>query len=311
MVIKTGKSHNDQETPAVVVPPDRGRSATKKTAPRFQRTRRFAARLLTILKIVGVVCVLLLGAATAASAYRYAANSNLLELREVDIYGCRRLDPARLQKIVREGFPSNLLRIDLNKLQSRLEQEPWVHRAEIRRILPASLKIYVVERVPSVIGEVGGELELLDNEGVLLDHYEPSYGKLDVPVLSGLLGDSVEAYRVLQEQNSARVRLGLQLLAEIEAVTPDSTRSISEVDLSDPGNIKIVLVDDTAEIFLGDRDFGKRFQAFMTEYPQAKSQYGEMSSVNLRFFPDIVYNPKRPPAVKPETGAAGRQTSRN
>ncbi len=311
MVIKTGKSRDDQDAPEVVVPPDKGRPASRKSAQRFQRSRRLAARLLTVVKIVGAVCVLLLTAATMISAYRYAASSNLLRLRKVDIYGCKRLDPARLEAVVRDSCPTNLLGVDLLKLRSRIEEVPWVHRAEIRRILPSSLKIYVQERVPTVIGEVGGELELLDNDGVLLDHYEPSYGKLDVPVFSGLLGDSVEAYRVLQEQNSARVRLGVQLLAEIEAVTPDSTRSISEVDLSDPGNIKIVLVDDTAEVFLGDRDFGKRFHAFMTEYPEAKSQYGEMTSVNLRFFPDIVYNPKHPPVVKPETGVASRQTSRN
>lgn len=311
MEIKTGRSHNDQDSPAVVVPPDKGRPASKKTAPRFQRSRRVAARLLTALKLVGVVCALVLAIATALSAYRYAAASNMLTLSKVDIIGCKRLDPARLEAIVRQSFPSNLLRIDLDTLRSRLEKESWVRKVEIRRILPASLKIYVQERAPSVIGEIGGELELLDNEGVLLDHYEPSYGKLDVPVFSGLLGDSVEAYRVLQEENSARVRLGIQLLADLEAGTPDCTRAISEVDLSDPGNIKILMVDDNAEVFLGDRDFGKRFQAFLTEYPQAKSQYGEMTSVNLRFFPDIVYNPKHPPAVKPETGAGSRQAGRN
>jgi cell division protein FtsQ len=311
MEINTSKAHSEPDSPAVVVPPDRGRSARKKTAQNFQRTRHVPARLLAVLKLLGVTGVVVLAAVAAFYAYRHACTADMLTLRHITFAGCRRLDPGNLEMIVQRNFPANILRIDLDKLRSRLEQETWIRRAEIRRVLPASLEVYVEERVPSAIAEIGGELELLDNEGVLLDRYDPSYGKLDVPVFTGLRGDSAAAYKALQEENSSRVRLGVQLLTELASGSSDLTRDISEIDLSDPGNVKVLLVNDTAEIYLGDRDFLKRFQAFLAQYEQVKSEYGEMASVNLRFFPDIVYSPKRPPGTKAEAETKNRQPNRN
>ncbi len=312
MEINTGRTHSEpDDEQSVVIPPDKGRPARKKTAQKPQRGRHLATRLLSALRLLGYGAAVALAGLASFYVYRYANASDILAVRNIDIAGCKHLRPSDLEKIVRQNFPSNTLRIDLGMLRSRLEQEAWVRRVEVRRVLPSSLKIYIEERVPSVIGEIGGQLQLLDSEGVLLQAYDPDAEKLDAPVFSGLRGDDPDAYRVLQEENSARVRLGVQVLAEFAQGATDLTRAISEIDLSDLGNVKILLVNDTAEIYLGDRDFLTRFQAFIAQYDDVKSQYGDMASVNLRFFPDIVYNPKNPPSAKPEIRPANRQTIRN
>jgi cell division septal protein FtsQ len=312
MEINTGRTHSEpDDAESVVIPPDKGRPARRKTAQKPQRGRHLAARLLSALKLLGYGAAVALAGMASFYVYRYANASDILAVRNIDIAGCKHLRPMDLEKIVRQNFPSNTLGIDLGMLRARLEQESWIRRVEVRRVLPSSLKIYIEERVPSVIGEIGGRLELLDSEGVLLQAYDPDSEKLDAPVFSGLRGDDPDAYRALQEENSARVHLGVQVLAEFAQGANDLTRAVSEIDLSDLGNVKILLVNDTAEINLGDRDFLKRFQAFIARYDDAKSQYGEMASVNLRFFPDIVYNPKNPPSAKPETKPANRQTIRN
>ncbi len=299
MEIKAGNTSRESENPEVAIPPDRS-AARKKTVQKLQRSRHLASRLLAVLKFVVVTSAVVLLAAGALYAYRYVYASDMFALRNITIDGCSHLDPGRLEILIRQDFPLNLLRLDLDQLHIRLEQETWIRRVEMRRILPASLQIRIQERVPSVIAEVGGELELLDNEGILLDRYNPSYGKFDVPVFRGMQGDNAEAYALLQQENSVRVRLGLQVLTELETGSIEFTRAISEVDLSDPGNVRLLLVDDTAEISLGDKDFLKRFQDFLAQYPKAKAQYGEMISVDLRFYPQIVYRPKRA-AGTPET----------
>jgi cell division protein FtsQ len=311
MEIKTGKTHGESEGPAVMVPPDRGRAARKKAAQKSQRGKPLSARLLTMFKILAALCLLALVLAAGFSVFRFAYSAGLLTLRNISIDGCGHSDPVALEGIIRRDFSANILHIDLNQLRSRLEQEPWVRRAEVRRILPATLKIQVQERVPSVIADIGGALELLDNEGFLLDHYNRDYGKLDVPVFCGLRGDDVASYRVLQEDNSSRVRLGVQVLSELAAGSPDYTRALSEVDLSDPANVKVLLVDDTAEVLLGDRDFLKRFQTFMSNLPQyedLKAQGKDIAIVDLRFDSQIVYR-LRPPAT--EQAEARTKTSRN
>jgi cell division protein FtsQ len=311
MEIKTGKAHSESESPAVMVPPDRGRAARKKAAQKSQHGKPLGARLVAMLKMLVMLCLAAVILAAGFSIFRFAYSAGLLTLRNISIDGSRHSDPANLENIVRRDFPANILRIDLRQLRSRLEQEPWIRRIEIRRILPSTLKIHVQERVPSVIAEIGGELELLDNEGILLDHYNRDYGKLDVPVFCGLRGGDAASYRVLQEDNSSRVRVGVQVLTELATGSPDYTRALSEVDLSDPANVKVLLVNDTAEVLLGDRDFLKRFQMFMSNLPQyqdLKSQGKDIATVDLRFDSQIVYRLRYSVAEQIETKA---KTSRN
>ncbi len=312
MDINTGRSHEEsEEAQSVVVPPDKRRPARKKAGQKLQRNRHFASRLLAFCRLLAYGAAVVLAVSAGSLAYRYANASDAFAVRGIDVVGCKHLQPADVEKAVRQHIPGSLLRVDLAQLRERLEKEPWIRRCEIRRVLPSRLKIYIEERTPSVIAEIGGALELLDRNGILLDAYDSSYGKLDVPVFSGLSGDSASAYAAHQAENSSRVRVGVQLLTELAQGSSDLTRMISEIDLSDPDNVKIMLVDDTAEIYLGDRDFLKRFQALMERYDDAKAQYGEMTSVNLRYFPEIIYNPKNPPNVKPESKQANRPAVRN
>ena len=66
-----------------------------------------------------------------------------------------------------------------------------------------------------------------------------------------MLGENAEDYRLYQEENSDRIHLGLKMLSELESGCLALTQKISEVDISDPENLKILLVDDTAEVILG------------------------------------------------------------
>ena len=311
MEIHTGKGNREPERPAVNVPPDRRRGARKRASQKAARSGNPAARILAAVKMLAVAAGIGMLAAAGIFGYRYAVTSNLLALSNIDIEGCRHADPTKIESIIRSDFPANILQIDLAGLRRRLEQENWVRRVEIRRILPAGLKIYVEERLPSVIAEIGGELVLLDNEGILLDPFGPSYGRLDVPVFRGLKGDNPESYKAQQEENTPRVRLGVEVLKELQSGATDYTRTISEVDLSEISNVKILLIDDSAEISMGDRDFLKRFQAFAARYGDAKFQYGEILWADLRFYPTIVFKPKET-AADQTAGEPGIKTaSRN
>jgi hypothetical protein len=85
------------------------------------------------------------------------------------------------------------------------------------------------------------------------------------------------------------------MLSEIEAGLPTYTQKISEVDISDPENLKIILVDDTAEVYLGGGDYLTRFRTFMNnqgEYQKLKSQFSEFASIDMRYKDQIVYTPR-------------------
>ncbi len=281
------------------VPPSTEKSMylRRKTTQQVRRSYSGGGIVVRGLRALGRLVVLVLVVTFLASIIVYAYTSPQFALRTVTFYGCSHADTQTLESAIRKEFPSHLLRINLKELRQRLEQETWIRKVEIRRVLPSDLVIYVQERTPAVILELHGELMLADQDGVLLDRYDPKYGKLDVPVFKGLLGDTPESYRSFQDENADRVRLGLRMLADLDSGSPDYTRSISEVDLSDKTDARLLLVDDTAEIQLGDRDFLKRFRTLMSNmdmYREVKSQHNDIASVDLRFDGQIIYRPRKP-----------------
>ena len=295
MEIKTTRSREVLNA-RVVPPPDKARNPRKKASRKLAQNHIAGRRFISVLKTLGKFGTFLLMLVFVLSVFVYAYNSQKFNLRNVTFHGCKELDQRELEAIIRQDFPANILRIDLLKLEKRLEKVTWADRVEIRRVLPSDLIIYVQERTPSVIFELHNELMIADKDGILLGKYDPKFGKLDVPVLRGLLGEDAESYRLYQEENTARIQQALIMLAEIESGMPQSTQQISEVDVSDRENLKLLLVDDTAEVYLGGKDYLKRFRTFignLSEYEKLKLQYSEFASIDMRYEGQIVYRPRR------------------
>ncbi len=308
MEFHTNRARTEQDmevTPA----PEQNKYLRRKTTQKLRKSHFVSRRILSALRIVASLGAFVLVSAFLLSLFVYAYNSDKFALRNVTIHGCRQSDPRKLEAVVREASRTNLLRLDLRRIRSLVEDQAWVKRAEVRRVLPSDLVVHIEERVPSVILEMQGDLMVTDDDGVLLDRYDPRYGKLDVPVFKGALGDDPAGYRSNQKENAGRIRMGLKFLSDLDAGSPDYARSISEIDISDKSNIKVTLVDDTAEIYFGDRDFLKRFNTLksnLTQYEELKSQYPEITVVDLRFDGNIIYRPGRSAGGQPDTVSGSR-----
>jgi cell division septal protein FtsQ len=290
MRISTKKSRRIQEERSS---PPRGRkSSVRKNAPQKIGKNRFTSRrILSSIKVLGKLGGTLLIAASVLYISVCVYNSEKFYLNDIAIYGCKETDPAKLEQMVRKNVPGNILKVDLGYLQKELEREKWIRRVEIRRVLPSGLVIYVRERIPSVILEMNGQLMIADDDGILLDAYAPRYGKLDVPVFKGIIGKNTESYLQYQEENAARIHHALDMLSEIGSGSPDYLQKISEVDISDRNNLKIMLVDSTAEIYLGKGDYLNRFRALLDsdEYQKFKNQNMNIPVVDLRFDNQIIF----------------------
>jgi|WetSurMetagenome_2_1015567.scaffolds.fasta_scaffold31477_3 cell division septal protein FtsQ len=297
MEIKTNQSR-EVESAGIIPPPDksqRRKKGTQKPANSPVAGRRF----ILALKSLGRFCAFLLTVSFLLSIFVYAFTSDKFNLREIKFTGCKELDPQKLEAIIRQNFPPNLLKIDLRQLKKLLEGEAWVKQVAIRRVLPSELIIYIEERIPAVILEMQGELLVADEDGILLNCYESRFGKLDKPVFRGVMGENMKDYRLYQEGNSARIRKALAMLKEIENGSPEDAKKISEVDISDRENLKILLVDDTVddtvEVYLGDKDYLKRFRTLMDNmgiYRELKEQKNDIASIDLRLENKILYQPR-------------------
>jgi cell division protein FtsQ len=124
----------------------------------------------------------------------------------------------------------SVLRIPLERRRRALEEIPWVEQAICQRVLPNRLRVELVERVPVAFLRVGTELSLIDAYGVILER--PLQGDFLFPVVTGM-DEAME--RAGREK---RMRLYERFLKEVEQGRAGSSQQVSEVDLSDPSDLR-------------------------------------------------------------------------
>jgi len=223
----------------------------------------------------------------------FTLRSDMFNLRDIRISGCQYQDAESLEDIIRLEFPENILRIDLDKARQRLEKEIWVKRVELHRVLPSSLVLRVEERAPAVLLELGDALTIADSDGIMLGIYKREFGKIDSPIFRGVAGVDMETYAEYYEENTDRIRRGIEMLAEIAVEMPQNVHDISEVDVSELNNIKIIMDNDPVEILMGDGNYLKRFKNFVGDptkkYKELKDQGIQVAQIDLSNDGQIVY----------------------
>ncbi|MGH7190086.1 MAG: cell division protein FtsQ/DivIB, partial [Acetobacteraceae bacterium] len=207
---------------------------------KIRRGEGVQSRLVKFL-LVGILLPLALVAA-GYGAVRWVLSSPLFYLqpeKDVRLSGNRIISTADVLSALAlgnsaNGRPVSLFRLDLDAMRRRVESVPWVASATITRVFPHRLDVSVVERTPVAFADVGGRVELVDKSGVLLELVEKA--PLDYPVLYGLGSGRDLAQR--------RAMLGQyeQFLSDTSEAALGSGWTISEVDLSDPADLRVLLV---------------------------------------------------------------------
>lgn len=229
--------------------------------------------------------------AMSSSRFLFHSNQDLILTgnhyvsREDVLYALR---GGRLQT----GPSFNLFRLRLNAARDHLEAIPWVESATVSRVFPNRLLVNLVERTPLAFVDVGGHLELVDKEGVFLQ--APVKASFDFPVLYGLDSTSSPA------QRKTRLDSYLRFLHEAQNEVARSGWMISEVNLSDPSDLKLLMVQgrETVLAHFGENDFLERFKTFAKVAPKVLANNPRIDSMDMRYNGEVVVDPfKTTPAA--------------
>ena len=221
--------------------------------------------------------------AAAAAAWlvwggaRTVASSSLLRVQDLRVAGNTRMSRGEVLALVDGLRGHNILALRLDEWRERLLECPWVADAALRRSLPSTVEIEIVERTPLAIGRIGEDLYLVDERGVVIDEWGPRYDDLDLPIVDGLGGREAAP-----DEDARRASLAGRLLKDVRK-QPGIARRISQVDVSDPHNAVVIVDQDTARVRLGDEDFLARLQAYIEVAPALREQVPAIDYVDLRF----------------------------
>ena len=236
--------------------------------------------------------------ALALRAYlEHANNFRIAGTANIQAAGLTEVSRADLLPVFGEDIGKNIFFIHLDERKHDLEQIPWIEHATVMRVLPDQLRITVVERKPVAFTQIGQQTGLVDADGVLLtmsaaDMAEHHYS---FPVVTGLNpNDAPEARR-------QRMAVYMRLVAELDANHQHNSEQLSEVDLSNPEDAKVKLIEQGSDVTaeLGEDRFMERFQRYKAHIGELRQQYPQLAGVDLRYDDQMVLKMGKPAPAEP------------
>jgi cell division protein FtsQ len=172
----------------------------------------------------------------------------------VEITGVRHSARSNFIGAFERDYGRSLYLVPLRQRREDLLRLRWVKDVRITRIWPNRLQVHVTEREPAAFVHPPGDQSpsLIDTDGVIL--LPETEENLNLPVLVG----------INRSQSDEERRIRVQRLRKLVNDSGELSAQISEVDASDPDNLKIVqdAGGKAVTLILGDRYFKRRLEKF-------------------------------------------------
>jgi cell division septal protein FtsQ len=230
-----------------------------------------------------------------------AARARMLRVDRILVQGTDRLSPGDVLAILTGLQGESLLWTDLDVWRRRLLASSWVRDAALRRSLPSTVEVLISERQPIGIGRISGDMYLVDDRGVIIDQYGPQHAQFDLPIIDGLSASPGEGGTMT---DAARADLAARVIASIKS-KPVIARRVSQIDVTDEHNARVILTGDPAVIQLGDDQFLARIESYTQLASALRERVSEIDYVDLRFGDRIYVRPVTP--IKPAAAIPRRR----
>ena len=254
------------------------------------------------LKVAGVVAAVVIGCGgLSAWAYSYGMTSWRFRIHSsdaVEIAGVKNASRAHVMEVAGADIGRNIFFVPLDERKKQLEQIPWVEEASVMRLLPNRIAVTIHERTPVAFAQIGSRISLIDANGVVMGLPANRQTKYSFPVIRGITDTEPLSSRAaaMKIYNRLVSELGSAEGANSSASGTNYVKQLSEVDLSDPENVKVTANDPggTMVVHLGAQDFLHRYKLYVTHIAEWRQQFQNVQSVDLRYEGQVIVNPDKP-----------------
>jgi len=270
--------------------PPRGRSKPRKFSDEPVRPWwRPANTFMRVLLGTGVVVVLSICAVSAYALRNFLehdARFRIAGTSNIQATGLGQVSRAEMLPVFGEDIGRNVFFVPLAERRKQLEQIPWIEHATVMRILPDQIRISVVERKPIAFLRQDAQVGLVDANGVLLTEPPAMMAQhhYSFPVVTGIDGrDPIGSRR-------ARMETYQHLIGELDSGGQHLSDQISEIDLSDPEDARVLMPEQGTDILahFGSDHFMERYQRYKAHIAEWRQQYPKLAEVDLRYEQQVV-----------------------
>ena len=256
---------------------------------------------------LALVALAILGAA-ALGLYDYGEHSWRFRVDssdQIEVAGAEHVSHTQIMDVMGGDIGRNIFFVPLAQRKQQLEQIPWVESASVMRFVPNRLRIEIHERTPVAFARIGSHISLIDASGTLMELTPGGKHKYSFAVIAGMNAGEPLSTR------AARMKNYNALVRELDAGGAHYSQELSEVDISDPEDVKVIAADSNGEVLvhLGSGNYLQRYRTYVTHIQQWRQQFEKLESVDLRYDGQIIVNPDldgvaRQPALTPAAAKA-------
>jgi cell division protein FtsQ len=279
---------------AVSAPNDRRFRRAHVSPARKRSWRAFSRRGAAIAMVTAAVAVF-----AAYRAVDLVMSAEALTVTRITVSGNTRLTYGEVEALLDGLSGRNMLLVSLDEWRQRVLTSPWVEDAALRRVLPGTVNVVIVEREPMGIGRIAGGLYLLDQHGGIIDDYGPHHANYDLPIIDGLaparrpVPSGVEGSAGDQPLvDEGRAALASRVISSLQS-RPELAGRVSQIDVSDPRDAVVILKNDTALVRIGDDQFAERLQSYLDLVAALREKVPQIDYVDLRFGERVYVRPQR------------------
>jgi len=288
----------DQESPFL-------RAQKRVSARRGSLPKKTAIRLTWIaLALVALAILAVIG----ASLYGYGKHSWRFRINssdQIEVSGAQHIAHSQIMEVMGGDIGRNIFFVPLEQRKQQLEQIPWVESASVMRFVPNRLRVEIHERTPVAFARIGSHVSLIDAGGTLMELTPGGKHKYSFPVIAGMNAGEPHSTR------AARMKNYNELVRQLDSDGAHYSQELSEVDLTDTDDVKVVAADSNGEVLvhLGTGNYLQRYKTYVTHVQQWRQQFNKLESVDLRYDGQIIVNPDldgmpRQPALTPVAAKA-------
>ncbi len=273
-----------------------GWGAFRRPGGRWWRPATKAGRLFLAAGVLIVLGSLTVAGLRLRSDLEHDARFRIAGTSDIQATGLSEVSRREMLGVFGSDIGRNVFFVPLEDRRKELEAIPWVERATVMRLLPNQIRVAVVERQPVAFVRRGEQIGLVDADGVLLSMSPEAMAghHYSFPVLTGIdAGDSAASRK-------ERMAVYLRLMAALDSTGQHYSEQISEIDLTDPEDARVLMPEQGRDILVhfGDSHFLERYLRYRQYIARWRQQYPQLASVDLRFDRQVVLQM-----------ASGKQTS--
>jgi cell division protein FtsQ len=253
------------------------------------RTRREKLpRLVRLLRIFGVLLVVSATFLGMREGYRRVIRLPYFRIVEVQVEG--NLQVSRDEIVASLGIEpdTSILAVSLQDLTHRVLENPWVKEASIRRRLPLTLTVAVVERMPEVIF-VADRRYLLSADGVIL----AELGEDEQPSLPVLRSGTRRRVAAGEQILTFEMVQGLAVWRQFQLANALAGEQAREIAMAGDGTYTVNLGQGMPLIRLRAQDLEGQLRRLGLALAAGQLRLAQFREVDLRFRDRVVFSPVR------------------